>query len=156
MYQGRFWGSRRWKTSDLLKKKRRTRKVELSERGIYEPVKLEEDFVQECIARLWGAGIPTFRERERIPICPSCHAPIGRPSDAGHPDMHGYIPARLLKNHDYPQPFYIEAKRNAKSVLRIAQAEFLKRAAADGILAFRAWNWAQVREAFGTLGVALP
>lgn len=146
-----MWAKRR----DWTPKKRRARKVKLSERGIYEPVELEEDVVQKIIALLWYSGIPVFRERERVPNCPSCGKFVSKPSEAGHPDLHGWLPSRKNSSRT-ATPFYIECKRPDGGVETEVQKEFIRRARRDGVLAFFAHEWSDVWWNFWGIGVRLP
>lgn len=143
MFQRRFWGKR-------ATFKLRKRQIKLSARGVYEPVQLEEDVLQEIMQRLWYSGIPVFREKERIPRCPHCGlyvASAKSATDRGHPDLHGYIPARLSVT-GVAVPFYIEVKRPQGGVRSYEQEEFIRRAQAAGVLAFFANSWAVVKEQF--------
>ncbi len=137
-----------------MRKKKRPRKIEFNAaKQLYEPVELEEDVIKTIMSVLWYSGIPVFRERERIPACPHCGRYVSRTaSDPGHPDLHGYIPAR--KNPSgHPLPFYIEAKRPQGGIESEIQKEFIKRAQAQGVLAFFARSLGEVREAFKMVGV---
>ncbi len=164
MYQKRFWSkSRKWEKST-----RRPRKIELSERGIYEPVIREEDVLQQIYKMLWYSGIPVMRERERIPKvkCKSCGAEVfvGKPSDAGHSDLHGLIPAAKLPPpfrsktpNAYAMPFFIEVKRPDGGIHSAVQQEFIVRMISYGAMAFFAHSWQDVRnEFYKRVGILLP
>ena len=152
MEQRRFWGKRR----DWSKKKFRPRAIEFNAtKKIFEPVEREEDVVVAIISTLWYSGIPVFRERERIPKCPKCGQYVSRtPSDAGHPDLHGYIPATKTAIGQ-AAPFYIEVKRPSGGVETEVQKEFIRRAQGNGVLAFFARSVNEVRAQFASVGVEL-
>jgi hypothetical protein len=152
MQQRRFWSKGR-----DFRKKRRIRKTEFNEeKQLYEAVELEEDVIKKVVTLLWYSGIPVFRERERIPVCPNCHQFVSRiASDPGHPDLHGYVPER--KNPTGRSlPFYIEAKRPVGGVESEIQKEFIRRARKHGVLAFFARSWEDVWWNFWGVGIVLP
>lgn len=151
--QRRFWGRRRDWTSP---KKRKPRKIELSARGIYEPVELEESVLKKIHALLWYSGIPCFRARERIPVCHACGAFVAKPSDAGHPDLSGWIPPGKIAGRLWPIPYYLETKRPKGGVHRAAQVEFIKRAQRDGVIAEFVHSYEECRDIFKALGIILP
>jgi hypothetical protein len=168
MDQQRFWSkNRKWE-----KAIRRPRKIELSARGIYEPVELEEDVLQTTYSLLWFSGIPVFRERERIPkvsvTCEDCGRKwmqwVGRPSEAGHPDLHGWVPFKKLPPmyrastpNGSAVPFYIEMKRPKGGIHSEEQKQFILKALRDGVVAFFAHSWSDVRREFGNrFGITLP
>lgn len=154
MYQRRFWGNRRFRKGIKI---RRPRKIELSERGIFEPVQLEEDVVQEIMHRLWYSGVPVFREKERIPRCPHCGKYVTSARGAterGHPDLHGYVPAHLMPTKQ-AMPFMIECKRPDGGVASIEQQAIISQAKQHGVVALFARSWSEVRCEFERLGVLL-
>jgi hypothetical protein len=172
MEQMRFWGKKR------LFKTPRLRKIILSERGIFEPALREEDVLGEIHSMLWACGIPVFRERERIPKvrahCDRCRNVfdvwVGKPSEAGHPDLHGHIPIhaviRFAASQElrewacaqlrFPIPFYIETKRPKGGVHRPAQEAFIARANEHHALALFARSWKEVIKGFQSIGLTLP
>ncbi len=155
MHQRRFWTKNR----DWMSKKKRPRKVEFNAaKGIYEPVELEEDILKKIVALLWYSGIPVFRERERVPNCGRCGQFVAAPSEAGHSDLHGYIPQRKLptKGAEGCRPFFIECKRPQGGIATEVQKEFIRRARRDGVLAFFAYSWSDVWWNFWAIGIELP
>jgi hypothetical protein len=162
MDQGRFWPRR--------PRRRRAVKIELSERGIFEPVEKEENVLDAVMTYLWRCGIPVFREQERVPTCWNCGAKVCKKSAAGHPDLHGYVPVRAMIRWakddaakewtkayvKFPAAFYIEMKRPKGGRHRPAQEMFLLRTKDDGVLGFFARSLAEVRDAFATMGLFLP
>lgn len=80
-----------------------------------------------------------FAVRERIPYCHQCHRKIGRKSQGGIPDRIGYFPPKsitYLGTPNYkPVHFYIELKRPGGKH-RIMQDLMMKKARADGVVAF--------------------
>jgi hypothetical protein len=157
MDQRIFWSRRR----NWQRKKVRPRKIEFNEaKQIFEPVELEEDVVKKIIALLWYSGIPVFRERERVPSCQSCGKFVAAPSEPGHPDLHGFIPARKIFTSNVRSlgsvAFYIECKRPSGGISTEVQKEFVKRARRDGCLAFFATCWQDVWWNFWGIGIELP
>jgi len=144
----------------------RTRAVVFNkERGIYEPKINEEDVVKEIMTRLTLAGFRVYREKERIPVRTARGWRFaGGASDGGHPDLHGWIPIAKAKEHlgtiyGYTQifalPFYIECKNPNKSAKRPKQTQFILEAKADGVIAFFADSWDDVRENFAAHGIMI-
>lgn len=164
MDQRRFWAR------NFGRRPRGTKRVALSDRGIYEPVETEENVVGAVTDFLWRCGIPVFRQRERVPTCWKCFAKVCKESEAGHPDLHGYIPVRAAirwakdegskewarANLKHPIPYYIEVKRPKGGRKRPAQILFAQRAVDDGVLAFFAKSAHEVRQAFANIGILLP
>lgn len=117
------------------------------------PVVLEEDVVEEIRLRLWYSGIRVYRIRERIP------GAGGRPSEAGVPDLIGYIPPSYPSNHSpspYGVPLFIEVKRPGKSHKRKAQLDFISEAQSGGCIAGFCDSWESTRALFQLHGFELP
>lgn len=154
MYQRRFWSKNR----DWVRKKKRPRKVEFNAaKRIYEPVELEKDVVKTIVTMLWYCGIPVFIQPEVKPKCQTCGAFVAKPSDAGQPDLHGWVPThKLPSGSTRPLPFYIECKRPVGGIETEVQKEFIRRACRDGVLAFFANGYGIVRQEFEKVGVILP
>jgi hypothetical protein len=164
---------------DMKKNNFRFNKV----KHIYEAKVIEEHVLEEIKLRLGYAGIPIYRERERIP-----DARRYKLSDPGHPDLHGYLPVSFRVKEFYRRhpeykekpaiaeefyrsaiPVYIEVKRPGemakyrKGVLSTvrsrtfqAQEEFIVKARKDGCIACFAESWDDVVDAFKQKGYILP
>lgn len=105
---------------------------------------------------LTAARIPNYRVRERIAVCPRCHGFVGKPSEAGLPDIMGWIPAHLLSGKEHSVPLHIEVKRPKGSVEREAQKEFIERANRDGGIAMFARDWDSVVIRLHDIGAKIP
>jgi hypothetical protein len=143
-YQRRWWSKRRnFKTSD----------VKLNKKGIYELVTKEEDVVEEIVTRLWLSGVPIYRERERVPVCPHCKAFVASPSESGHPDLHGVVPAKLARGR-FAIPVYIEVKRPGGRH-RPEQEKFIAQQKVIGSIAGFAESWMDVVRLFAENDIPL-
>lgn len=125
-----------WRQGGFAKKK--DDKWELKGK-IWQPVLKEEHILNEIRFRFNLAKVRTWRVRERIPG-------IGHLSDAGIPDLFGFIASRA---------FFIEVKRPG-GVHRPAQEEFITFAKLSGCIAFFAESWEDVRRELGIFGIRLP
>jgi hypothetical protein len=136
------------------------------ERGVYEPKTNEEDVVEDIMTRLAYSGFKVYREKERIPVPTgkfkmTARGPrpiyrfAGGPSDGGHPDLHGWIPRHMFIAKPFAVPFYIEAKNPNKNRHRPKQEQFILEAKADGVIAFFAESWNDVKENFSKYGIIL-
>lgn len=153
MWQRRFWSKRR-------RFDKPQRKSLSSLPPSYETVVLEESVVKEIMQRLWLSGVPVFRERERVHHCPKCSSFIAAPSDPGHPDLHGYVPAHLVppvrkRPASSAIPLYIECKRPEGGVKTIYQEQFIEDASRRGCIAGFATCWQDVNELFLKRGIKL-
>lgn len=132
---------------------------------------LEETIVKVLMDGLTACRIPVFRVRERISSCPKCHQFVGRPSEAGIPDLVGWIPPGVrnraimyapalneVTTGDYSSalPLFIEVKRPKGGVESAVQREFLARARAGGAIAFFARGWDECVAELKAAGVKIP
>jgi hypothetical protein len=124
----------------------RWRKIRKSERGIFEPVLLEEHVLREIVERAWlQARIKLWR----------INCPVGGkvgPNERGIPDLIGFLPSGGRSHQIDPVPLFIEVKRPGGKK-RIEQQEFIKDASAAGCCAFFADSWDVVREELTKWGV---
>lgn len=131
--------------------------------GLYElPIK-EESVVAEIMQMAAYNGIILHRHKERIPAAKvggRWHRVwTGRPSQAGMPDLSGYVTIKAwtqkpIKWSFYiPPAIYIEVKRPAGGRKREAQKQFIQNAVADGAIAFFARSWEECKEALKAWGI---
>lgn len=131
---------------------KRIRRIAKSERGIWEPVKNEEDIVSEIRHLLTLNGAHVYRVVERIPTRDAYGRVRGRCSDSGIPDLQGFLVAGSVTK--YAVPFWIEVK-GAKGQLRPAQSRFLGDYQGVGLFAFMARSWEEVKASFAARGIMM-
>jgi hypothetical protein len=90
-----------------------------------------------------------FRSIERVPKCHHCGQWLGF-SESGIPDLWGW----MKPEESTTLPFWIEVK-STTGRLRAAQERFIMKAKADGLLAFTAKSWDDVKREFLKFGVWL-
>jgi len=132
----------------------RSKKVALSERGIFEPVLTEEDVLKQIRAYLEATGARVFRNIERVPKCYRCGCWMGV-SEAGNPDLSGYY------HQDGITPFWFEVKRpkrkgSAKARIRPKQVERIEMIRADGGCAAIVDSVEQVKAEIERCGIFKP
>lgn len=131
----------------------------------YQPKLKEEHVVREIIQRLGYCKIKVRRVKERIPEGGGKEGPKrfrGGPSESGIPDLIGYVPSKVMVEHNVAADFmeeeapgvFIEVKRPGGD-RRPAQEAFIAEAAADGCIAFFAESWEDVVKGFAAHGIDL-
>ena len=122
---------------------------------------LEETIVKVLMDGLTACRIPIFRVRERISKCPKCYGFVGQPSQAGVPDLVGWIPstildAEVMSRTTYSLPLFIECKRPIGGIESAVQKEFIDRARRGGAVAFFCRGWDECVAELRGFGVQLP
>lgn len=137
---------------------KRARKLIKSERGIFEPAMSEDDVLGQIRAMLEANGAKVKRHIERIPYCPRCHKPIGRPSEGGIPDLSGYftINSRITwvkLNREFPVPFWWEVKKPGGKWSSLFQQTEVEQMQKDGLISYKVESWNQVMERLKEHGI---
>lgn len=135
---------------------------------LYQRKPNEEDVVNEIMKLAAYNGIILTRIKERMPSLKKVDGKwykdkwTCRPSEAGIPDLIGYITVEGLEKAGvcsrYPVPIYIETKRLKGGRRRPAQEAYINRAKSEYVPAMFARSWdevvAGIREWATKLGVA--
>ena len=131
-------------------RQRRIKKIILSERGVYEPQKSEEDILGQIRQMLEVNEARVFRAIERVPRCYRCGQWLGS-SEAGTPDISGYFKAGASLRF----PFWFEIKR-PRAKRRAAQVERIGMIYEDGGCAAIVESWDEVWQFIEKFGYRIP